>query len=118
MTNLTVKLEQMTVKQKTALGVVDQKIPQMRIWASLAGNPDIHVGYVGTQQGASVNIIRRDIPEDLAELIQTEVKKQLGTAGDALATAPTAEELAELDQNKSLYGPNGVDPLDEDDEEE
>lgn len=96
---LITRLEQQKVMQETRLGATMVDVPQMQIFAKLNDNPELMVGYVGTQPNAPINLIFPDLPIELV----TEIEKQVRNARkeslkqSQIATPPTTEQLAELD---------------------
>ncbi len=116
MSSIVVTLEQMYVKQKVGLlGLVDAKIPQMRIWGQIGTNPKVEVGLVGTQPDAPINIRLPDLPEELHDEIVAQVKSQLATAGDEVGIVPATNELRLYrDSQEPDDGDDDVDDADPD----
>lgn len=96
---LKITLTDHVVEQPTLLGPIKKTLPQKQIWGQLDKHPKALLGYVGTQPNAPINIIVPDLPAELVEQIQSQVKDQLATAGDEVAQRPTSEQMDELESS-------------------
>lgn len=96
---LKITLTDHVVEQPTLLGPVKKTLPQKQIWGQMDSHPKALLGYVGTQPNAPINIIVPDLPPELVEQIQDQVKSQLATVGDELSQRPSSDQMNELDSD-------------------
>lgn len=82
------------------LGVIPEKLPQKRIFASINDQAPALVGYVGTQDNAPVNLIVA-VPQEIAEAIAGEVRLQMATVGPGLAVAPAMQTQTHDDADEA-----------------
>lgn len=96
--NIKVRLEQHTAKRKhPQLGVLETKLPQYRIFASVDDQPEAHVGYVGTKPNSPINLII-SAEKELADEIGKLVRETLPTASES--TPATAPDLSQLQDSE------------------
>lgn len=97
--SITVRLVQQKVTRETRLGPTSVDVPQMQIFATLDSNAEVMVGYVGTQPDAPINLIFPDLPSNLVDEIEKQVRslRQESLSKSEIATPPTSDQLAELD---------------------
>ncbi len=101
--NIVVRLQQHVAKRKhPQLGTIESKIPQMLIYASVDGQKEAQVGYVGTKPNSPINLIIQ-ADKELRDAIAEQVRALLPSASAAEpATAPDLSQLeSESDEEQS-----------------